>query len=209
MYLTEQKANLTYYDFADNDRAWLEIAFERGDIANCIAFTTQNCCGKYFKFIAESYLDAKTEEDEYNKKRTLTIHSLHKLMRELHSSLGIEIPRDVYRDLVVIDGYYWSTQYPSDASFFVDEESIEECKVALRTCVLFINKIIIELYLRSTQYVVAGMKCIDYKINESALEVIAGVSGGTVRVCGKDLPDLQNVPRSLLDTVTFYCTRDV
>lgn len=207
--MTKQKTNLTYYDFADNDRKWLEIAFERGDIANYITSTTQNCCEKYFKFVIESYLGAKTEEDEYNKKRILTTHSLGKLVRELHSSLDIEIPRDVYRNLVVIDGYYWSTRYPGDSSFFADEESIEDCKVALCTCVLFINKIIIELYLRSTQYIVEGMKCIDYKINESALEVIDKVSSGTVRVCGKDLPDLQNVPRSLLDTVTFYCTKDV
>lgn len=207
--MTKQKTNLTYYDFADNDRKWLEIAFERGDIANYITSTTQNCCEKYFKFVIESYLGAKTEEDEYNKKRILTTHSLGKLMRELHSSLDIEIPRDVYRNLVVIDGYYWSTRYPGDSSFFADEESIEDCKVALRTCVLFINKIIIELYLRSTQYIVEGMKCVEYKINESMSEAIAGLSNGKVRVCGRDLPDLQNVPRSLLDTVTFYCTKDV
>ena len=150
--MTKQKTNLTYYDFADNDRKWLEIAFERGDIANYITSTTQNCCEKYFKFVIESYLGAKTEEDEYNKKRILTTHSLGKLMRELHSSLDIEIPRDVYRNLVVIDGYYWSTRYPGDSSFFADEESIEDCKVALCTCVLFINKIIRYLVFSRSSY---------------------------------------------------------
>ena len=74
---------------------------------------------------------------------------------------------------------------------------------------LFINKIIIELYLRSTQYIVEGMKCVEYKINESMSEAIAGLPNGKARVCGRDLPDLQNVPRSLLDTVTFCCTKDV
>lgn len=170
-----------------------------------LASVTQNCCEKYFKAIIELYVDSKTKEDEDYKTSMLRAHSLRRLMRDLHALLDIDIPRSVYQALSTIDGYYISAGYPGDSAFFVDENTMEDCKVALKECVPLVNNAIIDLFLRKNNQIVNGMRCLSYRFDENAFDVLLSTVDDRIKIKGEELQDSQGIPDSLLKRVTFYC----
>ena len=134
----------TYLDYAENDRVYLEEDFKNKRVANAICSLTQNCCEKYLKHIIDKLYTPNDSQKSAEKDSILHTHSLRRLMNFIDSETEYSIPKDKKRIILQVDGYYFSTRYPSDESSFVTEDDIDICKDGLEACVSVIHEILKE-----------------------------------------------------------------
>lgn len=122
---------MTYFDFAENDYQFFRNAYDSGIKGGPLASLGQNICEKYLKHIISEYAQPETRMEEVEKENILRTHSLRKLMGYCTKRMGLEITEDMEDALSLIDGFYFSTRYPGDESFFPSARDIEKANDAV------------------------------------------------------------------------------
>lgn len=110
---------VSYFDYAENDYIFYRANYEEHRIGNAMCYSAQGICERYLKHLVDIYC---TDEDTTSVLRT---HSLRVLKKYISKKIT-----DFTCDWNVVlgaDGFYFSTRYPGDESFFVDEEDVEVC----------------------------------------------------------------------------------
>lgn len=110
---------MNYFDYAENDYIFYRANYEEHRIGNAMCSSSQGICERYLKHLVDLYC---TDEDTTSVLRT---HSLRVLKKFISNKL-----EDFQCDWNVVlgaDGFYFSTRYPGDESFFADEEDVEVC----------------------------------------------------------------------------------
>lgn len=195
----------TYYDFAENDKVQLELLFESGSVSSIITSSTQNYYEKYLKQIIEDYFPKKTATGEMERQDLLRAHSLKKLLRMISEKLKVNVPRQLYMGILLVDGFHFNTRYPGDESFFATADDIEDCKIALKACISFVEKTLIDLYLESVNYVLGNYdECVDCIIDIKAIDLLSKVSSCVKKVEGNKI-EITKIPKQLLTRTTFLC----
>lgn len=133
-----------YYDFAENDRTFLEQAKESGIEGNAICFVAQNCCEKYLKQIVSDFVPSRKENSRADRAERDELlnqsHSLKKILNYMFSKMG-EVPDVETRNaLLQIDGYYIDSRYPSGNAFMCTKEDIDICYKAVDRCYNYVNE---------------------------------------------------------------------
>ena len=127
---------INYYTFAENDYLFLKANIEENRIYNAMTSISQNICERYLKYIIDIYC---TEEDCTD---ILKTHSLKRIIRFLENNL-----KDFHIDktkVILADGYYFSSRYPGDESFFVNEDDILICWDAVKETKQSVDKYLSE-----------------------------------------------------------------
>lgn len=125
---------LTYYDFAEDDYQYFFASVKSGFVRNNMCAMAQNSAEKYLKYIIEKYITDK--DNNY----ILKAHSIRKLVKYIKENLS---DFDIAMNIVCnCDGYYFSSRYPGEDSFMVNEDDIENCKYALEYCKEFVDEYI-------------------------------------------------------------------
>ena len=121
-----------YFDFAENDFQFFMAAYNNHMVANQMGAIAQGICEKYLKHIITEYSTVNSEQERQEKISILRTHSLAKLIKYAKNHLeGFEIDR---KQIQMIDGYYFSTRYPGEESIAIDQEDIEDRKIAVESC---------------------------------------------------------------------------
>lgn len=109
---------INYYSLAEDDYLFLKYNYEHNIIRNAMTSLSQNICERYLKHIINEYCDQSVTD-------VLRTHSLRKILNFIQKN----IPDFDCNYAVIInaDGYYFSTRYLSDDSFFVNERDVEAC----------------------------------------------------------------------------------
>lgn len=108
-----------YFEYAENDFRFLKESVAHGFVYNGMCSLAQNICEKYMKYIAEKKADA------LNETHVMKTHNLSILKKFLKRHFP-EIPAD-WDVVEKANGFYFSSRYPGEDSFFVDEEDISIC----------------------------------------------------------------------------------
>lgn len=120
-----------YLNFAEDDYLFFKESYEQGSRRNALASMSQNICEKYLKHIISEYANPDCQEEAFRKQEILRTHSLRKLIRYIENEMGIAIPRTAKSSLHEVDGFYFTTRYPGDESFFASPEDIDSAFVAI------------------------------------------------------------------------------
>ena len=126
----------TYYDFAENDYNFFKAAYKNGLIGNSMGAMAQEICEKYMKHIVDTYITVDSIVANAEKKEALKTHNLNKLYKYINQHIkDIELDRNAIN---TVNGLYFTTRYPGDDSFVVDEndlkcyvEAVDMCKEAI------------------------------------------------------------------------------
>lgn len=127
-----------YYSYAEDDRVCIEILYnnykedKKNSSYNCICWMCENVCERYLKQIIEEKITVSGIDMNSEKTNILkNCHSIRKLFRYLTRN-GINIENE--EEIDKCDGYYYSSRYPGNDSFFVVEKDIEYCYNAMNKC---------------------------------------------------------------------------
>lgn len=123
----------SYFDFAENDYDYFMKSYKAGFVANMMGAMAQGICEKYMKFLVEQYVNPENSLEEAEYGRVLHTHSLNRLMKYLDRK-GISFSKEAYRQMRIIDGYYFSARYPGEDSIELDQSDIQECACAVELC---------------------------------------------------------------------------
>lgn len=141
-----EKVN-SYFDFAENDYKFLKDAYEYNLKGNHMCSMAQEICEKYLKDIISEYIESSInvseEEFQYEKESVLKSHNLRRLINFIELNSNIQIDNGIKSQLSMINGFYFSTRYPGDDSFFVQKEDIDlsyNAATACRNMILSIKK---------------------------------------------------------------------
>ncbi len=128
----EDKRNvMSYLDFAENDYMFFHEAYASGLKYGTLASIGQNICEKYLKHIVDVLAVPQTNEEDMEKENVLRTHSLRKLIRYIGNNMGICISQKTEDAIDRIDGYYYTTRYPGEDSFFANEKDVEKVNEAV------------------------------------------------------------------------------
>lgn len=122
------KELVSYYDFAENDYAFLQATYESGYVANTMAAIAQGICEKYLKSVIED----GTDQTKQQYQSVMKTHSIRKLIRYIEG----ELPEFECEEGTIkkVDGYYFSTRYPGDESITINQKDLDECMEAVEAC---------------------------------------------------------------------------
>lgn len=110
---------MSYFDYAENDYLFYRANYEEHRVGNAMCSGAQGICERYLKHLVDIYCMDKDNT------AVLRTHSLRVLKKYICKELkDFECDWDV---ILGADGFYFSTRYPGDESFFVDEEDVEVC----------------------------------------------------------------------------------
>ena len=123
-------AELTYFEFAENDYHFFRDAYDAGFRNSSMAAIGQSICEKYLKDIIDKYVYPETPEENYDKSNVLHTHSLRRLMTYIEENMGTEISAEARSLFERINGFYHTTRYPGDESFLATAEDIDLCMKA-------------------------------------------------------------------------------
>ena len=124
----------SYLDFAEDDYKYFKFSVDSGYTANAMAALAQNCCEKYLKHLIDRYIGVNemTADERELREDVLKTHSLRKIMQYIQKYTAF--PKNIQRDILLADGFYFSARYPGDDSIEVSKEDIEDCKIAVSSC---------------------------------------------------------------------------
>ena len=128
-----------YYDFAMNDFTYLQKFYKDNDVSNIFCYATQNTCERFLKHIIDTEYNPENKKQKDAKTDIIKSHSINRLLKFIEKDMGIEIDGETRSNIKKCDGYYFSTRYPGEDSFFADKEDIEECQIALLTTKEFVD----------------------------------------------------------------------
>ena len=117
----------SYKDLALYDMRSVEASYEYG-LWNKVGRESQQICEKYLKhYLQENHL--LTEELGKS-------HNLKKLLKVIPS-----YDRDVYKQLSVITGYYYETNYPGENYIELDKEMADEAIDIAKSLMKYIDSL--------------------------------------------------------------------
>lgn len=119
-------------------------SYNSGLVANSMGANAQGICEKYMKHVISEYKTLQTGEEARIQESILRTHSLHRLIRYMKDSMGIEFSQETRNKMKIIDGFYFTCRYPGDDSIEIDKESLDDCAKAISSCRGEIIKIIQE-----------------------------------------------------------------
>ena len=124
----------TYFDFAEDDYQYFDHDYKSGRIANYMVSLGQNICERYLKHIIDHFILSQTQQDSDEKANIMHTHSLNKLIKyiEIKNIYTFSDPDKI--QIKAIDGFYFSTRYPSDESMDIDKGDLDNCMVAINIC---------------------------------------------------------------------------
>lgn len=135
------KSMMTYADFAENDYLFFKDAYDNGMKGTPMAALGQSICERYLKHIISEYANPITEREQTQKDSVLTTYNLRRLMQYIQDKMEIEIPEDVETKIERINGFYFSTRYPSDESFIPNERDIDKAYAAVEAARGFMREL--------------------------------------------------------------------
>lgn len=138
----EKGQKLNYYFFAYDDYLYFKSAYNRGVIRNSMAAQAQDICERFLKQIVSDNFDADNAYTADLKLTLLRTHSLNKLLIEIKRNTDIEVSADLLMKLSTIDGYYFTTRYPSDESILVNKDILDMCNIAIEECKKFTDAVL-------------------------------------------------------------------
>lgn len=110
---------INYYTFAEEDYLFLKANMEEKRIGNAMTSIAQNVCERYLEHIISVFCI------ETDSTAVLKTHSLRKILRFMEENLpDFKINKN---KVILSDGYYFSSRYPGDESFFANEEDVAVC----------------------------------------------------------------------------------
>lgn len=127
---------MNYYEFAENDRKYLQASARQGFVFNSMCANAQNTCERYLKHVIEPI--ANQNDD----KIIMRSHSLKALRRYI--DMNIPDFTANWDAVLKADGFYFTARYPGDDSFFVAIKDIVECLDAVEA-----TKTAVDLYLEN------------------------------------------------------------
>ena len=133
----------TYYDFAENDYAFLKAAFAGGLMANSMGAMAQNVCERYIKHLINEYVNV-TPENRHDVTEVLSTHNLNKLVTFWNGNSQYKISDETIDEMRDINGYYFSTKYPGDDAETLTGEDIRDCIEAIDACKANVDEIMRE-----------------------------------------------------------------
>jgi len=100
------------------------------ELWNKVGKECQQACEKYLKYyLQHRHLLSETLE---------TTHNLKKLLREIP-----DYDKDLYKDLSVVGGYYFETNYPGDNFIILDKEMADEAIETAKNLISYIDGLIL------------------------------------------------------------------
>lgn len=135
----------SYAEFAENDYMFFRQAYDSGNKGSALAALGQSICERYLKHIVSEYAHPETNDESREKESVLHTHSLHRLMRYIHDTMGISIPEEMEDRLDRIDGFYFTTRYPGNESFIPSSRDIDKANVAVKAAREFMYEICQEM----------------------------------------------------------------
>ncbi len=124
----------TYFDFAENDYNYFMTSYQYGIIANAMAAAAQEICEKYLKHMLDKYFVPTTQVEQAEYESVMKTHNLGKLMRFVEQNLNIRFDDTTRKELLIINGYYFTARYPGDDSVEIQREDIDMCASAIQNC---------------------------------------------------------------------------
>ena len=113
------QGSISYFDLAENDYDFFKIDYEQGRVGNVMCSASQNICVWYLKHVICV---------------TCVNRSIGKI---LHTQSLLILRRFLEREVknfkcnwdvvMLANGYYFTTMYPSVDTFFVDKDDVEQC----------------------------------------------------------------------------------
>ena len=128
----EKKQLDSYYDFACETFDLFETSYNSGLVNNNMGALAQEACEKFLKHIIDVYIVSADDEINWEKIGLLRVHSLKLLLRFINEKLD-DFPINNY-ELNDIDGFYYTTRYPSEESIILDEQDIKHVRKIVRKC---------------------------------------------------------------------------
>lgn len=160
----------TYWDFAENDYNFFQQSFRSGNKGNPLAYIGQSICERYLKHIIEEYAEPVSPEEDAAKQSVLRTHSINKLLKYLNEQMEIPISDELTRDLLCVDGYYFSTRYPGSESFMASDRDILLAKKAIESARAFVSEYIYERAVYAEKMDKLEKMCKEHGWNEDSLE---------------------------------------
>ena len=109
-------------------------SYESGFVANAMAADAQEICEKYMKHLINTYFVPESEQEQNEFDTIMRTHNLMKLIRFLETNMDLHFPNGTKKDIQIINGYYFSAQYPGDESIEVTQEDLDLCAEAVKNC---------------------------------------------------------------------------
>jgi len=134
----------TYLDIADNDYLFFcDIDETKPHNFNNYCATAQSICEKYLKHLVNEYCRPENDGEEKLRQDALRTHSIRKLYTYIKRAIP-SCSMD-FTSILKSDGYYFSARYPGDNYFDTTEEDVENCKNAVKSCKVEVEKFIMRI----------------------------------------------------------------
>ena len=124
----------SYFHFAEDDFVFFTNAYNAGLSGNAMGALAQNCCEKYIKHLVDKYYSPTSDFEHSQKEGVLHTHSLFRLINFVQNNMSIEYTSEAKSFMRQIDGFYFSTRYPSSESIDITSEELELAKNAVDFC---------------------------------------------------------------------------
>lgn len=98
-------------------------------ITNSVTYMCSKSVERYLKYIIDKKIECENEQEQNQQDKLLRTHNIKKLT-DYVSYCYPEYKKEL-KFLELCDGFYFTTQYPSDNSIFANKE---HCKDALECC---------------------------------------------------------------------------
>lgn len=134
---------MNYKNIADNDYAFLSDAInkalEKQDTPLRIPSLASEVCEKYLKHIINEYCHPESDEEMYAKEKILHSHSLRNLLDYIENA-GFEVCDETRDQIIIIDGLYFNTHYPSEDFHRTTIKDIKDSLSAMNLAKAYVEK---------------------------------------------------------------------
>jgi len=130
-----------YKFYADDDYEYFTESMKSGFMRNHMASQAQEVCEKYLKHLIDKYIIPETKEENDAKQSALRTHNLRVLVKLLETG-GIDIPKEIRSACNDVNGYYYSTRYPSEESVDITHYDLEVCQQSVEAVKAFTESVI-------------------------------------------------------------------
>ena len=135
---------MNYKSIADNDYAFLSDAItkalDKQDAPLRIPSLASEVCEKYLKHIINEYCHPESDEEMYAKEKILHSHSLRNLLDYIENA-GFEVSEKTRDQIIIIDGLYFNTRYPSEDFHRTTLKDIKDSMGAMNSAKAYVEKI--------------------------------------------------------------------
>ena len=140
--------NKNYLFYANQEREGFIQLYNLGSIFDFMAGMAQSICEKYLKQIIDDYCQPSTVQEQYEKEMVRHSHNLRTLFNLLEK-YDINIDHEAKKTILCVDGYYFSTRYPSPDASTISQNDLKECLESINVCKKTIETIREEMELQN------------------------------------------------------------